>query len=414
MTSKSKKSKSKKPARKPVSKVTIRNLIIGLAALAVVITIICTIFYFRKKESDRTVKIAFCGLSEEMTKMIEKELPELEEIKFTFSYLNKDDVEAGTVAEKFDLLFTNKGELTETLGKFSEEIPGKILQTIPQSLRNDKKTYPILLDHYETAFYIPVAQNNNLEYPETWEAFEEYLKEASKHVFSPFFCEGSNDRTLLALIGSIVEARCGYESYEKLVETLKSAKNLDEALDVELGTVANGALTIRSILDMLKRWAEDGLIHPLWYVANRNDVLYFMEDRQIAVLFDSLTEHREVPYSVIKDYESLRMPLGSGQADHGVISPSIVCMFISNNMNNDDLLRPFATEEVQGRLSMLSKLGPTHYRAESYDRQADDVRFWAASCKEGALPDLSLAVYQRNSEGLKDIASQIRQYIKNR
>lgn len=418
MTSKVKsKSRAKNKSKKHISKTTIRNLIITLIAVIVLITSLVTILYFRKKESDKTVKIAFCGLTPEITENLKKELPELEEVKLSFSELNKNDIDLGTLAEKFDLFFTWEGEITETLGKFSDDIPGKILQTIPTSLRKDlnskdKKAYPILLNHYEMAFYTPLSKNYNLDYPENWEAFQNYLQEASKHVFTPFFCEGGNDRTLLALVGSIVEARAGAAAYKKLISTLAAAENLEAVIDLPLGECADGTITLRLVLDMLKQWAKDGLVHPLWYVATRNDVLYFMEDKQIAVLFDSLLEHRDVPYSIIKDYESMRVPADYEIADHGVITPAIVCMLLSDNMNNDDLLRPFATEDVQSRLSMLSKLGPTQYRAESYDRQADDVRFWAASCRFGSIPDIALAVYQRSPDSLKAFAQEIRQYLK--
>ncbi|MBR1639884.1 MAG: hypothetical protein IJ688_10910 [Treponema sp.] len=402
MTSKNKKNLSKK---------TRRNLIIAFIAAVLLITVISVILYLRKKENDRSVRIAFCGISQELSEIIEKEIPEIDGIKINYSYLNKDDIDLGVVSEKFDLLFTWSGEISDTLGKFSEDIPGKFLQTVPTSLRN-KKQYPIMLDHYEMAFYSPVSQNYQLDFPETWDDLTAYLKEASKHVFTPFICEGSNDRTLLSLLGTIIEARGGLESYQKFIDSLKESDKLEDILEVELGSVEEGKLTLKSVLEMLKQWADEGLVHPLWYIATRNDILYFMEDKQIAVLFDSLTEHRTIPYSIIKDYESMRVPADYSR-NHGVISPAVVCLQLSNNLNNDDLIKPFTMEEVQGRLSMLSKLGPTQYRAESYDRQADDVRFWAASCKYGALPDISLAVYQRNSEGMKNFAAEIRAYYKS-
>ena len=396
----------------PFSKKTIRNIFISVIAALILITTFIIIFYLRKKEADRTVKIAFCDISQEMVENIKKEIPEIEGIKIDYSYLNKNDLAAGTVSEKFDLLFASDGELTNSLEKFSEEIPNRFLQTIPNSMRS-KKAFPILLNHYELCFYKPVLEKNNLEYPESWSAFVDYLKEASKHVFTPFFCEGKNDRSLLALLGAIVEARTGYQSYNKLIELFKNANSLDDILDVELGKDSEETVTVRLILDMFKDWAVEGLVHPLWYTANRNDALYFMEQNQVGVLFQSLTEHRTVPYSIIKDYESLRFPVEGTMDLHGLISPAVVCLILSNNMNNNDLLKPFTTTDVQSRLSMLTQLGPTQYQSESYDRQADDVRFWAASCKGGNLPDLALAVYQRNEDGLKKMAEEIRQYLKN-
>ena len=70
------------------------------------------------------------------------------------------------------------------------------------------------------------------------------------------------------------------------------------------------------------------------------------------------------------------------------------------------------TAEVQSEMSNSTMLGPVHYRAECYDLQADDVRFWAASCAGGAVPDLSLAVYQRKPDLQAKIAGEIRGYLK--
>lgn len=397
--------------KKSLSKKDIRNIIIIVLACVLIISVLSVILYQRKKENDRTVKVAFCGLSQEITELIKNEIHESEEMKLAYFELNKDDIDLGAVSEKFDMIFTWEGEITEKLGKFSEDIPLKINQSIPSSLRN-KENYTILLDHYEMAFYKPLKEKYNLKYPQKWNDFVAYLKEASNHVFTPFFCQGSNDRTLLALIGLVVEARGGEAAYKNLIELLNTNDNLLEIYDQTLCTVEEGPLTIHSILDMFKLWTEQGLLHPLWYNASYNDVIYFMTDNQIAVLFDSLTEHRNVAYSLIRDYDSLRAPCDLSPNEHGVIAPAIVCTLLSNNMNNDDVLRNFATEEVQTRLSSASRLAPSHSRAEAYDRQADDVRFYAASCKGGPLPDLALALYQRNPEGLKKLASEIRDYLK--
>ena len=420
MTSKAKskskkieKAKAGKKAKSNVSKKAIRNFCITLVAVIVLIVLVSIILFIRKKEADRTVKVAFCGIPQEVTTFIEGQIPKSDDYNVVCSYLNKDDVDLKTVSEKFDLFFTWNGEISDTLSKFSEDLPSKIIQTIPTSLRS-KKTYPLALDHFELAYFQPVFDKNGLEEPGSWKEFEEYLKESSKHVFTPFFCQGSDDRTLLAFIACIVESRGGLSAYEKLMELLKKSGSLEEKMDVELGQCEDGALTIRLILDMLKNWAQEGYVHPLWYLGTRNDVLYFMEDKQVAVLFESLTDHRSVPYSIIRDYTSMRFPLDSYAKEHCLISPAIVAMSLSNNMNNDDLLLPFANDEVQSRFSMLTKLGPTHSRAESYDRQADDVRFWAASCKGGPVPDPALAVYQRKPEQMKELAAEIRTYLKTK
>ena len=87
-------------------------------------------------------------------------------------------------------------------------------------------------------------------------------------------------------------------------------------------------------------------------------------------------------------------------------------MLLTDNANSKRYVEAFFTEDAQTELSNLTNLAPVHYRAQAYDRQADDVRYWAASCAGGAMPDIYLAVYQRKSEELKKICEEIREYIK--
>ena len=87
-------------------------------------------------------------------------------------------------------------------------------------------------------------------------------------------------------------------------------------------------------------------------------------------------------------------------------------MLLTDNSNCKRYLAEFFTEDAQADLSNLTKLAPVHSRAQAYDRQSDDVRFWAASCPGGALPDLYLAVYQRNPTEFAEFAKNIRACVK--
>ena len=87
-------------------------------------------------------------------------------------------------------------------------------------------------------------------------------------------------------------------------------------------------------------------------------------------------------------------------------------MLLSDNSNARRYLTQFFTEEVQTQLSQETKLAPVHSRVQAYDRQADDVRYWAASCPGGALPDLYLAAFQRNPSKFTEFAGKIRGMLK--
>ena len=87
-------------------------------------------------------------------------------------------------------------------------------------------------------------------------------------------------------------------------------------------------------------------------------------------------------------------------------------MLLSENANARRYIAEFFTEEAQAQLSEQTKLAPVHSRAQAYDRQSDDVRYWAASCPGGALPDLYLAAFQRNPAKFAEFAGKVRGMVK--
>jgi hypothetical protein len=163
---------------------------------------------------------------------------------------------------------------------------------------------------------------------------------------------------------------------------------------------------------MLKEWPGQGLTHPAWFNGRGNDLLYFAEDGQLGVFFTLLSEHRKIPYNIISKYETFLVPPNYDGSNYGLIAPAISCMLLSENANCKRYIANFFTEDAQAELSNRTNLAPVHYRAQAYDRQADDVRFWSASCAGGAVPDLYYGVYQRKPEELINFCKEIRNYVR--
>ena len=383
-------------------------VVIILCLCGVTSGITATVSGIKKKNAQKTVRVAFYGLSEEYVKVLQDLIPVEEKITLKCDVLSDGLLDLGAIKQKYDMLFTWKGEITDVLEASSEEIPSRILETMPSSLRN-KKCVPILLDHCELAYNIKVVQNTTENLPSSFPTFLNFLNQSKNEVFSPFFCAGGNDRVLAAFIGSLVEAIGGVNVYKNLIAELKNGTDFNELLDKDLGSAT---VTLRSVLDMLKSWPSDGFTHPAWYSGQQNDLIYFAEDDNLGVFFTFLKDHREIPYSTISKFESYVVPPASSTIEYGIIAPAISCMLLTDNANCKRYLAEFFTEENQADLSNVTRLAPVHSRAQAYDRQADDVRFWAASCPGGALPDLYLAVYQRNQEGFKKFASDLRNYLK--
>ena len=401
---KNKKSEKSQKTNKIVKMVVILVLAVCVVAGGIT-TIVSTV---KRKNAEKTVRIAFYGLSEEYVSILKEKIPVEDKIILKMDVLSEGAIDLAAVKEKYDMLFTWKGEVTDALEASSEDIPAKIVECMPSSLRN-KKCVPILLDHCELDYSKDVVSKTTENIPSSLPTFLNYLNQAKNHVFSPFFCAGADDRILTAFVGSLLESMGGIKAYKNFITELKNGTDFEELLDKDLGSPN---VTLRSVLDMLKSWPKEGLTHPAWFNGQNNDLIYFADDNHVGVFFTYLKDHRNIQYQTISKYESFVVPPASSTIEYGIIAPAISCMLLTNNSNCKRYLAEFFTEDSQAELSNLTKLAPVHSRAQAYDRQADDVRFWAASCPGGALPDIYLAVYQRNPTAFAEFARNIRNYVK--
>ena len=394
--------------RAKISKKTLLNIAAVLCGIVLVVGICIGVHVIKKRRADRTVKVAFYGLSEDMCTMLKEKIPQEENIILEFDVISENAFDAGLVKDKYDMLFTWRGQITDSLQASAEDIPQRVLETMPTALRN-KKCVPILLDHCELAYYTKTLKETGLEIPASFKDYQAFLNAAKSKVFSPYFCNGAEDRIMIDFIGALVMAQGGLKAYNKLIDELRINNSLDAVLDVKLD---EKECTLRSILDMLKNWPKEGLTHPSWYNGRGNDLLFFAEDAQLGSFFTLLSEHRKIPYNVIKNYESAMFPVNVSPANYGLIAPALSGMLLSDNSNAKRYIANFFTEETQTEFSDKTNLAPVHSRAQAYDRQADDVRFWAASCAGGAVPDLYLAAYQRRPEELKKLCGEVRSYVR--
>lgn len=391
-------------------KKNIRYIVAGFCGLIIVVGTSIGLHAYRKQKADRTVRVAFYGLSDDVVNMFKEAIPKEEKIFLVFDVISDGDFDTAIVRQKYDMLFTWRGDITEALSASAEDIPQKVLEAMPNSLRN-KKCVPILLDHCEFAFNSEVFDKLKVktELPSSYKAFNDFLNNAKDVVFSPFFCNGAEDRIIVDFVGALVMAKGGLNAYNKLIEVLKNADALDDVIDIPLD---GKNFTLRSVLDELKQWPKEGFTHPAWFTGTASDLLYFASDKQLACFFTLLSEHRKFAYNVIKNYESSFVPTNKGAENYGLIAPSISVMLLSDNANCKRYIAGFFTEDAQADFSNKTRLAPVQYRAQAYDRQSDDVRFWAASCAGGAVPDIYNAVYQRKSKELEKLCTEIRGYVR--
>lgn len=379
-----------------------------IVIVSVIVISSVTILSIRKKIDDKTVKIAFYGLSQDLCQAIQQEFLEDERISAKYDLLAAGNVDLGNITNKYDMIFAWNGDVTQSLSKSVERIPSKVFENIPISLKNEY-CIPILLDHFELDFNTDLIEKTQVNPLESFQSFTDFLQESKKYVFSPFFTYGIDEKMLLALTGSFVEALGGLEAYKNLIDLMKTYENLEDFCNIGLN---EDGLCYADVLNMLKVWPKEEIIHPQWTVANRIDLEVFASDNQIACFYTNLSEHRKMKYETVSKFSVAKMPVVNEDAAHCLIAPSVNCVLISNNSNAKNFLKKLLTADVQTRLSDKSMLAPVCYRAESYDSLADDVRFWAASCEGGVEPDLFNAVFQRDNNKMILIANEIRDYLR--
>ncbi|MBO4532193.1 MAG: hypothetical protein J5726_00645 [Treponema sp.] len=387
----------------------IKIVLIVMVVVSVIIASVTSIkAAVSKRKSDKTVRVAFYGLSQEYCDILKEKIPVEEGITLICEVVSDGAIDLGALKQKYDMIFTWKGEVTDALEDSAEEIPAKITESMPSSLRN-KKCAPILLDNCELAYSKEVVEKTGGNMPNSFPAFLNYINDAKAYTFSPFFLNGADDRVLIAFVGNIIEAIGGVDAYKALIQALRSGTPFDQVFDQELTTTG---LTLGKVLDSLKDWPGQGYTHPAWYNAQSNDVIYFAEEGHTAVFFTFLHDHRKIAYNIISRYEAFLLPPASSTIEYGIIAPAMSVMLLSENANARRYINEFFTEETQAKLSEQTKLAPVHSRAQAYDRQADDVRYWAASCPGGALSDLYLAAFQRNPAKFTEFAGKLRAMVK--
>lgn len=331
-----------------------------------------------------------------------------------FIELTDEDFLSGKAARMCDLVFAWDGAAIASLKNNTKEIDSDCYYNLPKSeRREEERIIPILLDHFEIAYNRELIEAVEQGYPQNFIELQGFIKAVKGYVFSPFFTYGGDDQILLGFISAVTEGLYGYEAYKELEQAIVQKKSLSAVIDKELFVSnADGTETLREVLDLLRNWVDEGLVHPAWPTANYSDFKSFLEDNQVGVLFTTLSKHRELPYKVVSEFDADRMSMYSPEIPHALICPYIVGVKLSNKKGLDDVLGTLVTEEVQANLSNRTHLASSVSRSAQYDRQSDDVRFLAAACKYGPRTDIYSSAFQLEPEKGKAFANEVRNYLR--
>jgi hypothetical protein len=369
----------------------------------IVLTTLCIYLYRRQ-----TISAAFYGIDEKTAAEIGKQISAGRTGRIVIKTLDSTKPIPKSSLGKYHLLFAwnnSFGEEFETIAQKSQSPSDIQYLQMPDSIAqagiHDGKRYalPLLINHYELAFYQMPRKKENIPLPRTLHEFETYLSLIKKDVHYPFVCAGGEDESMLALISALAESTGGAPAVEQLRTEINSSKHIADILDIRLAQDA----TLRTVLDRIRTWQQRKLIHPLWYEAHDTDLTSYIQNKETGAVFMTLSNHRKYDSKIINYYDTIRfVPAVPG--DHALIAPVLCAIVFKNTAGEENALARLVAPAVQEKLSQTSQLAPVSSRAAAHDMQADNVRFWAASCAAGPVPP----VYASHA-----LAEEIRNYLKN-
>jgi len=310
---------------------------------------------------------------------------------------------------KVSLLFIAEGKAAIDVSSMAIAPPEAIRSLMPQAMRQagrtDGKAYgiPLQLDHFEVAYNMAAFRMAKISRPKTVAELLAAAGKIKKTTRWPILCAGAQDDDLFLLVGSLAEALGGLTAWEDLSARMMKENGLKE-------TIAGG--TLRNVLDELIRWRSAGLLHPEWFRMKGTDVSGFMEGNYAGIVLMPLSAHRLIPQAAIEKFASMPFPPAQAESERSVTAPATLGILIGRKKaekNSVSFLENLAKADGQKKLTGMTGLAPVNSTAETADRQAADVRLWAASSQK-PLPGIGTAAFS-DSEKRKQFAQELRLYI---
>lgn len=376
-----------------------KMFIIGIAGLTIIL--IANLIFLGKNTA---TKIAFYQIPENTQKHIEAELLSITEGKVKFHTLKSSKPLSEKEAHKYHMIITYNSRTAINIGP--EPVPDNAIKYLPTKIQlstyQDGKNYalPFLLDHYELALYTTYKTQLGLSDISDFESFKDYLEKIKETADFPLIAIGSDDNELIGFVSAMAQSIYGVNEYFDICQEFNKAQARGDVIPYR----------IRVVLDEIKELENLGLLHKNWLNANIKDVIFLMEQHQLGAFVTYLSTQRQIPYVLIKYYNSYLFPQHNSTA-FGVIAPEIVALKMESDKNVDLIFEKLISNQVQTNLSKKTMLAPTAAIAESSDIQSDNVRYWCAAANGGPVPDFQKASFI-GPDRLHEYADKIREYLK--
>lgn len=395
---------------------SMKKRIIIIVSIVVVLAIAgLTLGIIINHHNNKALKVGFYNLEKEIVEPIKSIIQKTYAGEIKFTDLSEQNYDVKKISRKYDLFFSWNGNAVEQLEKYSAEISSDCSQKLISSIKT-QKNMPLLLNHYELAYLTKARERAEVDFPSDFEEYMAYLFAMKNQVFIPFFTEGKDDDTLLGLISVQAEALCGTEGYKKLVSLINKYGNFYQVWEQEIGysSTLGTSITLKYIMDGLAAYVPNDLSIANWTNATAKDVKTYASEKQIGVLFSSLSNHRKMDVKIMREYEADRMPVLSVKEDHCLIAPAVCVVNLSAASKKEiaeEILQSLVSDENQSYLSDETKLAPVNSRCRAFDVQADDVRYLAAIAPSGPAPDIANACFQTDMAKKTKFVEEIRKYL---
>lgn len=395
---------------------SMKKRIIIIVSIVVVLAIAgLTLGIIINHHNNKALKVGFYNLEKEIVEPLKSIIQKTYAGEIKFTDLSEQNYDVKKISRKYDLFFSWNGNAVEQLEKYSAEISSDCSQKLISSIKT-QKNLPLLLNHYELAYLTKARERAEVDFPSDFEEYMTYLFAMKNQVFVPFFTEGKDDDTLLGLISVQAEALCGTEGYKKLVSLINKYGNFYQVWEQEIGysSTLGTSITLKYIMDGLAAYVPNDLSIANWTNATAKDVKTYASEKQIGVLFSSLSNHRKMDVKIMREYEADRMPVLSVKEDHCLIAPAVCVVNLSAASKKEiaeEILQSLVSDENQSYLSDETKLAPVNSRCRAFDVQADDVRYLAAIAPSGPAPDIANACFQTDMAKKTKFVEEIRKYL---
>ena len=395
---------------------SMKKRIIIIVSIVVVLAIAgLTLGIIINHHNNKALKVGFYNLEKEIVEPLKSIIQKTYAGEIKFTDLSEQNYDVKKISRKYDLFFSWNGNAVEQLEKYSVEISSDCSQKLISSIKT-QKNLPLLLNHYEMAYLTKARERAGVDFPSDFEEYMAYLFAMKNQVFIPFFTEGKDDDTLLGLISVQAEALCGTDGYKKLVSLINKYGNFYQVWEQEFGysSTLGTSITLKYIMDGLAAYVPNDLSIANWTNATAKDVKTYASEKQIGVLFSSLSNHRKMDVKIMREYEADRMPVLSVKEDHCLIAPAVCVVNLSAASKKEiaeEILQSLVSDENQSYLSDETKLAPVNSRCRAFDVQADDVRYLAAIAPSGPAPDIANACFQTDMAKKTKFVEEIRKYL---